>query len=101
MGMGRELIERLKAQYRADKAIEKARGVRTVIIPARDQHEGHLILHLTLPWKCLHCGGPRGEPFAALSYDGSRRLEVHSWINPCGHVEKYSEIREAIRGTKP
>lgn len=66
---------------------------RTVTIPERAEHEGVDALTLTLPWRCIHCGGPRGEPFAGLSYDGSRRLAVHCWHNPCGHVERYDEIR--------
>jgi hypothetical protein len=66
---------------------------RIVVIPSRETHEGYYSMTVALPWTCLHCGGPRGEPFDALSFDGSRRLSVHSWLNPCGHVEKYSEVR--------
>jgi hypothetical protein len=69
---------------------------RTVVIPSRETHEGYYSMTVALPWTCLHCGGPRGEPFDALSFDGSRRLNVHSWLNPCGHVEKYSEVRRAL-----
>lgn len=73
-----------------------AEETRTVTIPAREEHEGISTLTVTLPWKCLECGGPRGEPFEGLSYDGSRRLHVHSWTNPCGHVEKYSAVRKSL-----
>lgn len=68
---------------------------RTVTIPASEQHEGIFALTVELPWVCLHCGEPRGEPYDTLSYDGSRRLGVHGWRNPCGHVERYSEVRAA------
>lgn len=73
--------------------------VRRVKIPACVEHGGldALTLTLTMRWTCLHCGGPRGEPFVTVSYDGSRRLTCHGWTNPCGHVEKYSEIRAVIR----
>lgn len=69
---------------------------RTVTIPACIAHEGLHSLTVTLPWTCLVCGGPRGEPFATLSYDGSRRLHVQGWRNPCGHVEKYEHVRQSL-----
>lgn len=67
-----------------------------VTIPACEQHEGYAALTVALPWECLDCGGPRGEPSDGISYDGSRRLHVHTWTNPCGHVEKYSAVRKSI-----
>lgn len=69
---------------------------RAVTIPACEQHEGIYSQTVMLPWKCIHCGGPRGEPRHGLSYDGSLRMNVDTWDNPCGHVEKYSEIRNWI-----
>jgi hypothetical protein len=68
-------------------------NARTVDIPAYPEHRGIAIRRVTLKWKCPVCGGKRGEPFDALSYDGSLRLNVHSWINPCGHVDKYEDVR--------
>lgn len=81
-----------EAQRKAEAALEK----RTVTIPACVEHEGFYSMTVTLPWVCLHCGEPRGEPYDALSYDGSRRLAVHSWKNACGHVEKYAEVRDSL-----
>ncbi|MDP2398839.1 MAG: hypothetical protein Q8M53_10840 [Burkholderiales bacterium] len=69
---------------------------RAVTIPACEQHDGYSAITVTLPWICLECGGPRGEPSEGISYDGSRRLHVHTWNNPCGHVEKYSAVRKSI-----
>lgn len=69
---------------------------RTVRIPAMAQHEGFYTITVTLPWNCIFCGEKRGEPYKTLSYDGSRRLEVHGWRNPCGHVETYQDIREWV-----
>jgi len=66
---------------------------RTVTIPACDEHEGILAVRVTLDWTCPTCGGPRGEPHPAISYDGSRRLHCDGWSNPCGHVDKYSNVR--------
>jgi hypothetical protein len=66
----------------------------TVTIPAREEHEGLYSITVTLPWVCLVCGGPRGETHQSLSFDGSRRMSVDGWSNPCGHIEKYSMVRE-------
>ena len=74
--------------------------VRTVTIPACEQHDGFAQVTLSLPWVCLHCGGPRGEPYKGISYDGSRRLAVDCWTNPCGHGEKYSTVRAAASGER-
>jgi hypothetical protein len=73
---------------------------RMVTIPACEQHDGYYAISVIVPWRCIHCGGPRGEPFDAISYDGSRRLAVHGWTNPCGHVEKYSAVRKSIEATR-
>lgn len=67
---------------------------RTVLIPARANHEGFHSMMVTLEWVCPRCGGPRGEPFDTVSYDGSRRLHCDGWRNPCGHVDKYAAVRE-------
>lgn len=69
---------------------------RQVTIPACVEHEGIYSITALLPWVCLECGGPRGEPSKVLSYDGSRRMVVDGWTNPCGHVEKYSDVRAAL-----
>jgi hypothetical protein len=47
---------------------------------------------VTVDWVCPHCKGPRGEPFKIPSYDGSRRMIVDGWKNPCGHVDKYADV---------
>jgi hypothetical protein len=67
-----------------------------VTIPTREDHEG-LPCYLgtyKIADTCPVCGGTRGEPFKAFSYDGSRRLPVDGWTNKCGHVDKYSVIRK-------
>lgn len=67
---------------------------RTITIPACRDHAGWHEATITVPWLCIVCGGPRGEAFDTISYDGSRRLGVSGWTNPCGHVESYAAIRE-------
>ena len=69
---------------------------RTVIIPACYEHAGMLSWTVDLEWVCPVCGGPRGEPSGGFSYDGSRRLVVSVWKNPCGHVDKYEDIRRRL-----
>lgn len=64
------------------------------------EHRGDLALRVAVPWRCIHCGGPRGELFRTVSYDGSRRLACDGWANPCGHVEKYSEVRAVLEGAR-
>ncbi|QNH52259.1 hypothetical protein HWI77_05745 [Acinetobacter venetianus] len=66
-----------------------------VTIPAVAEHAGCYQKRMTvmLPWVCIHCGGPRGEVRQGMSYDGSRRMQVDMWDNPCGHVEKYADVR--------
>jgi hypothetical protein len=65
-----------------------------VTIPACIEHGGFRSLTVNLPWHCIYCGEERGEPFLGFSFDGSRRLSVTLWKNPCGHVETYAAIRE-------
>ena len=68
-------------------------ATRTVTIPARDDHAGRHKMKVDLPWLCPTCGGPRGEPAAGISFDGSRRLSVDTWTNPCGHIDFYNKVR--------
>lgn len=68
-------------------------AVKTVKIPACDEHCGRALLNVTVYWICPVCGQARGEVFDTHSFDGSRRLPVHGWINQCGHVDKYSAVR--------
>lgn len=70
---------------------------RAVRIPACHEHNGMYATHVRLRWVCPVCGGQRGEIFNTLSYDGSRRLGVHGWNNPCGHVDYYSAMRAEAR----
>ncbi len=64
-----------------------------VEIPSRIQHEGIYKATYKISDSCPVCGSPRGKSFRTLSYDGSRRMDVDGWINPCGHVDVYSAIR--------
>lgn len=72
-----------------------------VTIPACSEHAGFPgnTITVEISDRCPVCGGPRGKPYETISYDGSRRLAVDGWKNPCGHVDKYSDVRkEAAMG---
>lgn len=74
-------------------------AIKSVVIPRTEIHEGYpgnrVTVHLF--WVCPVCGGERGEPYDTVSYDGSRRLNVNGWENPCGHIDYYSAAREEAR----
>lgn len=65
-----------------------------VTIPSRANHNGLSAMTIEIPDTCPKCGGLRGEVFDTISYDGSRRLAVSGWLNPCGHIDGYSAVRE-------
>lgn len=69
-------------------------GTMTVTIPAKTEHEGLFSAQVTISDKCPVCGGDRGKKFSGVSFDGSHRLDVDQWNNPCGHVDKYSAVRK-------
>jgi len=71
-------------------------STRQITIPACRDHHGVLAISAVVDWRCIHCGAPRGEPIKYLSYDGSLRLAVDTWTNPCGHVELYSDVRKSL-----
>lgn len=66
-------------------------------IPACEQHQGLFAIERSVPWFCIYCGAERGEHQQGLSFDGSRRLSVSIWDNPCGHVESYASLRSWIK----
>lgn len=66
---------------------------KTVRIPGSAEHGGYHAVEVALLWECPKCGGPRGDVYDTLSYDGSRRLGCHGWKNPCGHVDSYAAVR--------
>lgn len=76
------------------RSIIRQRTMKTVTVPACIDHAGIHSMQVTLVWSCPECGGARGEPYQAISWDGSRRLFVDSWVNPCGHIDKYRDVRK-------
>lgn len=72
----------------------------TVTVPARAEHNGFHSMQVTLPWVCPECGGPRGEVFKTISWDGSRRLGCDGWHNKCGHLDTYANVRKEYRALR-
>lgn len=70
----------------------------TVRIPSCENHDGCplAVIKIEISNFCPKCGGPRGVGtiHSVRSYDGSRWLECDGWTNPCGHVDKYNDVRE-------
>lgn len=78
----------------------------TVTIPSRCEHGGSPLYLTTLKISdyCPVCGEKRGTTVKGFSYDGSRRLVVDCWENPCGHVDKYCDVRaeaNKLKQTQP
>lgn len=67
-----------------------------VTIPAKAEHEGYFgnLVTLEISDLCPVCNKPRGKVFGTHSFDGSRRLNVDGWINPCGHIDHYANVRK-------
>lgn len=41
---------------------------------------------------CPICGGPRGRPNLMPFYEAGQVYQVHTWKNPCGHVDYYGSL---------
>lgn len=68
-----------------------------ITIPACLAHQGFLSIQAEVPWNCIYCGVERGSLRSGFSFDGSRRLTVSLWTNPCGHVESYEAVRQWLK----
>ncbi len=73
--------------------------IKTVEIPRVSEHEGYPgnIIRVNLKWVCPVCGAVRGNTVRSFSFDGSRRLGVDAWLNPCGHIDYYDNVREEAK----
>lgn len=76
-----------------------------VKIPIIEQHMGLdlYVREVEIAELCPVCGMPRGKNTIhnVRSYDGSRFVICDGWENPCGHIDKYSEVRkEALQIAK-
>lgn len=77
-----------------------------VTIPRIEQHDGSPFNLATyrISDNCPICGQKRGKPYGTISWDGSMKLHCDGWRNPCGHIDKYSDVRkygERIKRKEP
>lgn len=71
-----------------------------VTIPSTAEHNGYGLVTLKISDKCPICKKPRGRIFGTDSFDGSRRINVDGWINDCGHIDRYSNVRDEGKKVK-
>ena len=97
-------LSQLEADFKTDDVVPLLvettdLPTRTVEIPTKKKHEGFPFnrAEVELVWLCPECGGPRGEVERGHSFDGSQRLTVDTWENPCDHVDKYSDVRKEVK----
>ena len=55
------------------------------------------VISVSLDWTCPECGGPRGEPGPFTFYEEGASHTCDRWVNPCGHVDKYTEVSQEHR----
>ena len=89
----------MKAPAYNCRATQEGALERTVWVVDRGvgrSYQGVRIRHVTLEWKCMDCGGPRGEPWWYRFAEDGEWYTCHRWDNPCGHVETYERILNAF-----
>lgn len=47
---------------------------------------------VTISNKCPICGGDRGKPYPYHHYEDGDSAIVSRWDNPCGHIDKYTDV---------
>jgi hypothetical protein len=94
-------MEEMMAEEAAEADLPKAQRYltnqeMTVTIPAMDNHGDYMVntVIVRLLRYCPTCGAERSAPWQALSYDGSRRLEVDTWRDGCNHFSGYAGHRK-------
>ena len=76
----------------AVKILMRRTPTMTVTIPSTLEHNGFYSSTVKILETCPICGERRGDTYKGISYDGSRRLLVDQWDNPCGHIDKYTDV---------
>ena len=71
--------------------------VKEVEIPSCEEHQGFFKTKVKIKWICPVCGNPRGIIKRVKSYDGSLYMLCDGWINTCGHVDKYYNVRKEAK----
>lgn len=69
---------------------------KTIIVPNRDgQGWLHGVRTINVDWKCHICGEEMGNPKLQQFCEEGEWYSVHMWVNPCGHIAKYKDLRNS------
>jgi len=58
---------------------------------------GVILRTVTIAASCPRCGGPRGKPRVVRGCEDGEYYWVHTWDNPCGHVDDYPAVLAEAR----
>lgn len=50
------------------------------------------LVTIDIPNTCPRCGGPRGNPRHVRQHDDGVTYWVDVWDNPCGHLDRYTDV---------
>ena len=56
---------------------------------------------VTISKICPCCGGERGKPKLIRQFDNVDYRYIHTWDNPCGHVDYYSDVLKEAESQQP
>lgn len=68
--------------------------LKTVTIPLRKNGYLEGTQCYTVVWECPVCKKPRGGLTKSNVIEETQRYTIDSWVNPCGHVDKYLEVEK-------
>ncbi len=92
------LDEEQQSKKNLRKTLLENPDIKEVDIPACERHEGIHRAKVLLNWFCPICGKPRGQIQNVRSWDGSLWMICDGWDNPCGHVDRYADVRDEAIG---
>ena len=73
-----------------------AKQTMQVTVSERDHNLN--IVTVTIASTCPTCGGRRGKPVLRPYCEEGQFYSVHTWTNPCGHVDYYPDVLREARG---
>ena len=75
--------------------VDRAKMDRTYGTPA---FAGVALVTVAFGNTCLVCGAPRGKSELKRFHEWGEFYEVDTWINECGHVDKYRDVLAEAAG---
>ncbi|EKF34354.1 hypothetical protein BA1_15704 [Bacillus xiamenensis] len=73
-------------------------NTKKITIPDRDSN-GCLVgfKKMNVFWECPTCGCEMGVPQLTQHNEDGFHGSVHTWVNQCGHIAKYADLKEEAR----